>query len=367
MPRAPTDNRMAWIRSEERLLASEAGYFSEVEIASEQRITGVFSYGDNFLLAGLYQIEKDATNGLYHYLLKMRFPPFEGYDNLPTATRHGYYFKEGMLGEILCLLSLHFRSRFYLVSTIQGELTPRGLRTKIENEFLYKKSNPVIHPHIFEQPNKTFARWINEFFDSVKNLDTRYHQQFILACHHYQRALKEVGVDSEMVFIRLVSAVEILSQDEELDSEEDVLENTNITKLLEESDLTAIEKEELKKVFDVRKSGKKFVRFIERNCSGYFKGGNYRAKHTKIKKENLGAVLKTIYQARSDYLHSGEPMYLSMVMHGANNWDTDPSMGMTIDNRNIPESKKMPYTFFFEGLVRHCLLNFLRKNQREQE
>ena len=35
---------------------------------------------------------------------------------------------------------------------------------------------------------------------------------------------------------------------------------------------------------------------------------------------------------------------------------------MTIDNRSISLSKKLPYTFFFEGLVRQCLLNFLKNN-----
>ena len=56
-------------------------------------------------------------------------------------------------------------------------------------------------------------------------------------------------------------------------------------------------------------------------------------------------------------------MYLSRPMHGGEKWDTDPSVGKIVDNRTIPDSKKLPYTYFFEGLVRQCLINFLKKNQ----
>jgi hypothetical protein len=54
-------------------------------------------------------------------------------------------------------------------------------------------------------------------------------------------------------------------------------------------------------------------------------------------------------------------MYLSTPMHSGYKWDTDPTVGMIIDNRKISVAKKMPYTYFFEGLVRHCLLNFIKE------
>ncbi len=69
-------------------------------------------------------------------------------------------------------------------------------------------------------------------------------------------------------------------------------------------------KTELQEIFNVRKSGKRFVRFIEKHSSGFFKGGNFKAKHLKIKPSNLGRVLNIIYTARSKYLHAGEPMFM---------------------------------------------------------
>jgi gamma-glutamylcyclotransferase (GGCT)/AIG2-like uncharacterized protein YtfP len=66
--------------------------------------------------------------------------------------------------------------------------------------------------------------------------------------------------------------------------------------------------------------------------------------------------------ARSKYLHAGEPMFLSQPFKAGEKWDTDPTSGMIADNRSFAADQKLPYGFFFEGLVRQCLLNFLRRN-----
>src|SRR5208283_3782061 len=65
---------------------------------------------------------------------------------------------------------------------------------------------------------------------------------------------------------------------------------------------------------------------------------------------------------QSKYLHAGEPMFLSQPIKGGEKWDTDPTMGMIVDNRSFPASQKLPYAYFFEGLVRQCLLNYLKAN-----
>jgi len=60
---------------------------------------------------------------------------------------------------------------------------------------------------------------------------------------------------------------------------------------------------------DVRKSRKKFIRFIERHCEGFFDEALPAPNHTKIAKADLPKVLNAIYTARSKYLHAGEPMF----------------------------------------------------------
>jgi len=161
-----------------------------------------------------------------------------------------------------------------------------------------------------------------------------------------------------MVFIRLVSAIETLSKFFKLSKKDDLFSGKEFDDVVKKDNLSRNERNELKKLFDVRYSRKKFVKLVDKHSKGFFKGGNYKAKHTKIKKEDLPKVLKTIYDARSDYLHRGEPMYLSIPMRRASKWDIDPNLGMIIDKRKIPKSKKLPYAYFLEGLVRHCLSIF---------
>jgi len=151
-----------------------------------------------------------------------------------------------------------------------------------------------------------------------------------------------------------------------LEGKDDKLEQQGVTDLIEQSRLPKDLKNELKTVFDVRKSRKKFVRFIETHSSGFFKGGNFKAKHLKIKRAKLGKVLNVIYTARSKYLHAGGPMFLSQPIKGGEKWDTDPTSGMIVDNRSFALSQKLPYTYFFEGLVRQCLVNYLGANSSTQ-
>ncbi len=133
---------------------------------------------------------------------------------------------------------------------------------KREYPFVLAKRNPAVHPPLFQSPNKNLATDFNEFLDTVKRLNPKLHQDFILACHHYARTAKEVGVDSEMVFIRLVPAIEALSIQEALNCKDDAQEERAINDLLAHSGLPQEQKRNLKNIFNVRKSSKKFVRVI---------------------------------------------------------------------------------------------------------
>jgi len=75
-------------------------------------------------------------------------------------------------------------------------------------------------------------------------------------------------------------------------------------------------------------------------------------------------VLDVVYIARSKYLHAGEPMFLSQPIKGGEKWDIDPTACMIADNSSVAPAQKLPYTHFFEGLVRHCLLILKRTHRR---
>ncbi|MFI5092978.1 MAG: gamma-glutamylcyclotransferase family protein [Candidatus Acidiferrales bacterium] len=352
---------MGWIRNLEVLARGCQEYTVEYELGSECQIPGLLDYGDGKIICAPVSTD-ESRDGLWLYNLILHYP-LGPHDYNRKADEEGYYFKDGILGELLALMSVFFRCRFYFISSRLLPGNPSlGMTIKREYPFLRVKCNPGIHPSVFHSPNKNLAVGFKEFLDVVRNLDQQLHQNFILACHHYARAVKEVGVDAEMVFIRLVSAIETLATDMPLDQKDDKLEKQGVTDLIEQSTLPKELKSELKTIFDVRKSRKKFIRFIEKHSSGFFKGGNFKAKHLKIKRANLGKVLDVIYIARSKYLHAGEPMFLSQPIKGGEKWDIDPTAGMIADNRSFTPSQKLPSAYFFEGLVRQCLLNYLKAN-----
>ena len=355
------DNRMGWIRNLEALAGGCQQYTVEYELGSECQIPGLLDYADGKIICALMSTE-ESRDGLWLYNLVVHYP-LGPHDHNRKADKEGYYFNDGILGELLALMSLFFRCRFYFISSRLLPGNPSvGMTIKREYPFLRVKCNPGIHPPLFQNPNQNLAVGFKEFLDLVKRLDQELHQNFILACHHYARAVKEVGVDAEMVFIRLVSAIETLSADMALDRKDNELENQSVADLIEQSTLPKELKNELKTVFDVRKSRKRFVRFVEQHSSGFFKGGNFKAKHLKIKRANLGKILNVIYTARSKYLHAGEPMFLSQPIKGGEKWDIDPTSGMIVDKRSLAPSQKLPYAYFFEGLVRQCVLNYLKAN-----
>lgn len=359
------DNRMGWIRNLEALGSTTPQYTVEYELGSECRIPGLLDYADGKIICAGMNTE-ESRDGLWLYNLILRFP-IGPYDVNRKADKKGYYFKDGVLGELLALMSLFFRSRFYLISSRLLPGNPSlGMTIKNEYPFVRVRCNLGVHPPLFENRDRNFATDFKQFLDTIRLLNSKCHQDFILACHHYARGIREVGVDPEMVFIRLVSSIEALSKNLKLTHNDDILEERKVSGLIEKSDLTREQKGELKNVFSVRKSRKKFVRFIEQHCGGFFKGGNFKAQHLKVKRADLAAALDVIYMARSKYLHAGEPMFLSRAIKGGEKWDTDPTAGMIADNRSFTATQKLPYGFFFEGLVRQCLLNYLRKNPMSQ-
>ncbi|MGA2905191.1 MAG: hypothetical protein ABSD98_15275 [Candidatus Korobacteraceae bacterium] len=351
---------MRWIRNLEDVATAPKRYVVEYELGSECDIPGLLDYEDGAVICAPMPSPR-PLKGLWLYNLILTFPDTPPKHNL-KADEKGYYFREGVVGELIALMALFFRARFFLVSSRVPATNPRIAATiKITHSFVRMTCDAAVHPPLFQSDKKNFATGFDVFLNSVRGLEPKRHQRFILACHHYSRGIKEVGVDPEMVYIRLVSAIESLSKDIALTRKDDILEEKRVATLIQESDFSTEEKQELRSIFEVRKSRKRFVAFVQQHCAGFFKGGNWRARHLKVRKGSLPKILDTIYKARSSYLHSGEPMFLSGIAT-RQKWDMDPTAEMIIDNRRLPGSAKLPYAHFFEGLVRHCLLNYVKAN-----
>jgi len=239
-----SDNRMGWVRNLKALDRESEHFVVEYELGSECRIPGLLDYSDGKIICALMSTE-EGRGGLWPYNLVLHVPRDRHGHNLKAGK--GYYFKDGRLGELVALMSLFFRCRFYLISSRHLPGDPRmGMTLKREYPFVRVKCNPAIHPPLFEKPDKNLAVDFKGFLDTVRTLDPRLHQEFILACHHYARAVREVGVDSEMVFIRLVSAIEALCRHVTLDRKDDALEEQKIATLIASSDLSPGQKKNLR-------------------------------------------------------------------------------------------------------------------------
>lgn len=355
-----TDNRMEWIRNFSKIVEEGAEtYYVEYELVSECHIPSVLDYNNGAILcAGM-----GSEGELKHYLLKIKYKTYPEYNQ--NATHDGYYFDGGIAGELVSLLSLFLQCRFYQIAIYRGELSSHELRSKHELPFMYKKCDPPIHPTIFEQEGRT-RRFIDTvaLLDQVQKLDPKYHHAFALAVRQYSIALRNIGVDEEMVFIRLVSAIEALSKYMDLEPEDDPLAGKTLKEIIAKEHQNPQTIDAIRSIFNTRKTSLKFRKFIWKYMRDTLPATPpmENTGYKWITTENVDEILQRVYKARSKYLHEGQPMYLSLHMHGILG-DFDPSMGMIIDNREFKECEQLPLPSPFENLVRQCLINFLADHQ----
>ncbi len=114
MPR-DNDNRMGWIRNLETLGGGSPQYTVEYELGSECRISGLLDYGNGQIICAPMSTE-ESREGLWIYNLILHYS-LGPRDHNRRADEKGYYFKDGILGELLALMSLFFRCRLYFISS----------------------------------------------------------------------------------------------------------------------------------------------------------------------------------------------------------------------------------------------------------
>lgn len=355
----PENNRMSFIRLLESTEVRE--YSEEYEVASEVRIIGQLNYHSNDLIFRFLTGEANR-DGLFKYTLTISAPAAF---RLPTykASKGGYYFQGGSADEILSLTSLHLRCRFFSIASIFRNVGGPPL-TKMEYDFNY------IHPKknadyvLFAEPARNFGS-LGEFFDEVRRLPEALHHPFANAVRLYGLALREIGVNDELAYVHLVSAVEILSTEHVLSEEQDPLKRfiDQITDILVDAEAEA--KSDLRNLFEQRKTMMKFIGFIKTHSKDVIiERPSEGALQDKVYRDNLFETLRKIYRGRSKFLHEGSVMYLSMPGLTVVGCDYDSSGGQVIDNREFKLEDKLPNVSFFENLVRGCLLDFLTFNTR---
>ena len=350
---------MYWARNLELLKGSASAYLHEFEVASEKFVTRLCSYEDGAIR--IYQLAPPNLEGLAKYMIEVRVPQsqFDPEQEAKEPTKRGYIARKGILGELLGILSLHFEARFFpLSSSLRLSETAMQLRTY--HDFHYHPCSHDIDQPIFKDSDRTFVEpGFQDLLNKIRRLPSKHHVAFGFAFEHYARALQEIGVDEEMIFIRLVSAVEALSQKINV-TEKDVLYGKTFEELVDRKKLDKSEYDSLRSTFNVRKSEARFRKFLALYSSDFFDDSVEKAQAVSVPRARLDEVAAAIYHARSKYLHNGDPMYLSLRIGGHwPDWDIDPSGGMIVGGRRWTKKQKLPYPHWFRRLVRHCILRYL--------
>ena len=350
------DERMLWIRNIDALESATGSYLLEAEFASEVLIPGHLEYAGGDIVCGPITTFADSR-GLFKYVLRMRMPTYERMrdEPRPEATKGGYVFRPGPVGELLSLISLRLQVRTFLLSTSE-RFSANGLPLKTEFEPARRQFGPKIDPIVFGESERNFVTHIGPFLDRVKQLPPLRHHRLAVAAYHYARALREIGIDEEMVFVRLVSAVEKLSHDHPLQN--DPLGGLGLDQLFRTESLAPQLVEEFAKLLNTRKARARFVALIVENGAAFLEGQPTEPPHTQVTVSKLPSTANAIYNARSAYLHAGDPMYLSRYIPDFPDWHMDPSVGMRMQDRRYTERQKLPRADFFHGLVRHCILGY---------
>lgn len=363
------DNRMQWILGLEELEKTKENipvYYTDYEICSEVRISGVLTYSNGMIECSLYQ-ESD-TDGLFTYILRIKHiqKVFEYNEN--NYTKDGYYFKEGLIGEIIALFSFYLQARFYLKATITGEMSATSLRSRFENKFLYRKINNDLTCLNLEMFSNQDRNWNNcglvEFLNLIKELGQNYHQNLIQSLHWYSEGIKEIGTDHELFFIKLVSSVEALLDitGTESDGLAQKLHDLHGANTFDTDEWVQIER-----WLKNRMIRRRFTEFYINHSIGFTSAVPKEAAHCYIPGEQIPEYIKRIYDARSAYLHTGKPMFLSNDMRNdeMKKWDVDPIMGMSADRKKIPEKEKLPRLRWFERITNYAVKHYLQEISKQ--
>ena len=273
---------------------------------------------------------------------------------LLQGTREGYLFRGGLVDELAALLSLRLQARFYVLSTSLRGVMSHDLPLKTEFAPLRMPAGPYRDAVVFSEADRNLCTHLLPFLDQIRSVPPKYHLEVAIAANHYARALREIGVDEEMVFVRLVSAIEKMAAPQAIP--EDPLNELDLENLIRVSDLGAAQLQELRTMFRTRRTKARFIAFLQEYSAGFFHTERREPSHTQVTPENLMSVAAAVYDARSGYLHSGDPMYLSRPIPQFPNWHMAPSEGMTWQDRSFKAAQKLPRADFFHRLVRHCLL-----------
>lgn len=348
------DKTMYFIRNIKALKNEDVeSHIAEYEVIADADIIGEFTYGPYYFT--IWEISDKQEGEERKLCLRIQISDIAfSADDQPwkSAKRSGFYHGGGIPAELVALASLFLRRRLKPGPIVRMDDSPR---------LLPKSQGWIDKPLIAGQSN--LAK-LPEWLKLVEGLDSKYHQRFILAVRLYHQALLLIEAQPDMAYLNLVSAIETLCHDYDVEKTITDLDHqlAELIGSIENGDIRSkIEQKILKRERFIKS---RFVAFILDYIEENFCAEKKRPKHGQIKLVDLPDYLERIYDQRSRTLHTGEPLPPSIFSPPMMGAEIDFSRGIIIGEKRWEPSDFIPYPHFFERLVNHVLKSFLKRNQR---
>lgn len=332
----------------------------EYEVTTDGEFRGEF---DNEVYQLLIWEFSPKINGEEKKLC-LRIKKGDSYGSWNSSSESGYYHGGMLEDELISIASLAFRKRLKLGPIVRIDDVPSYF-PKIKTVTL--GSSWIDYPLISGDSN---LKDLSKFLELAKGLKVEYHQRFMWAVRLYHRAISIIEEEPDMAYLNLVSAIEALCQDTEIDRVELFEINKKLNDLIDKVDDIHLRNEIKASIMKREKFiNRKFVKFILDHVEE-----DFWTKKTKIqgammiRPKELPSLLKKIYNQRSVTLHSGAPfppyIFQAPMPPGS---DILGALDITHLGRKWDKKEFIPYLHFFEGLVNYVIITFLKKNQKYGE
>lgn len=363
------DNRFYFVRNTEDLAVEETKHLDvEYEVMADSHIVGDLDYGPyNFTIWEMHNlksfIEPEGHERKLCFRIRHAATSDEDSRLEDSATKRGFYHGGGIPEELVSFASLLLRRRLRLGPLVRFDGKPR----------MWASRGPgwIDRPLIAGQSN---LEDLKKKLPLVERLSPKFHQKFILAARMYHRALLLVEEEPDLAYLNLVSAVEVLCQDTDIGKFklEDLEGYKKIAKLIarvEDQSLRGELEEAL--LAKERFIKKRFVQFVLDHVEEGFWSEDERWPEEnrpacgRVQPEDLEHLLKKVYDQRSATLHSGEAFPPSTYSIYRRREELDTSSSRRQGQRLWERKDYIPTPMFFERLINHVLLTFLKRNQPE--
>jgi hypothetical protein len=273
-----------------------------------------------------------------------------------SAKRDGFYHSLSLPEEIAALAAVRLRCRFQVRRAVKMDDAP----------MVSFGQESLIDPSLVSG-DRNLGR-LETWLENVSRLPEHLHQRFILAVRLYNEAVRIIEESPDLSYLSLVSAIETLAFDYEIERPSLSEYRKDLASLLEGVGDDKL-RGQLAEAFmkDQHFIKRRFKKFVLDYTPRLFWESQSRPALGRVAEEDLGRLLGLIYDQRSGTLHEGRsfpPNVFHPPIRGA---EIDWSESTTYGGRVWQRKEYIPNPHFFEGLVRSVLLAYVERHRDSQQ